>query len=119
MTLQRLSVGKRGEELAVRYLKRRLYRIVATNYRWRGGEIDIIAQRGGILSFVEVKTRRGQPCGTAAEAVTARKQQQIIRTAQRYLAQTPVQLQPRFDVIAIQMEGDKPRIEHIVDAFAL
>lgn len=120
MTQQRLGVGKLGEELAVRYLKRRLYRIVATNYRWRGGEIDIIAQRGGILAFVEVKTRHGQSCGTAAEAVTTQKQHKIIRTAQCYLAQAPAtKLQPRFDVIAIQVEDDKVHIEHIVDAFAL
>jgi len=120
VTQQRLNVGKWGEEVAVSYLKRRLYRIVATNYRWRGGEIDIIAQRGGILAFVEVKTRNGKSCGAALEAITAHKQRQIIRTAQCYLAQTPaIKLQPRFDVIAIQVEDDKPCIEHIVDAFSL
>lgn len=119
MTQQRLSLGKWGEQLAVRYLKRRLYRIVATNYRCKAGEVDIIASRGGVLAFVEVKTRRGISHGTGIEAVTARKQRQIIRTAQWFLARQQLDLQPRFDVISIQVDGDRPVVEHVSDAFTL
>lgn len=120
MTEQRLSLGRWGEQQAVRYLKRRLYRIVETNYRAPTGEIDIIARRGKMLAFVEVKTRRTARCGEAVEAVNERKQRQIIRTAQWYLAQhTDSDMQPRFDVIAIQGDETKHDLKHITDAFGL
>lgn len=120
MTQQRLSLGRWGEQQAVRYLKRRLYRIVETNFRAPIGEIDIIARRGKILAFVEVKTRRGSRCGEAVEAVNERKQRQIIRTAQWYLAQQgESSLQPRFDVIAIQADESSHDLKHLTDAFTL
>ncbi|MCD6527428.1 MAG: YraN family protein [Desulfuromonas sp.] len=120
MTEQRLSLGRWGEEQAVNYLKRRLYRIVATNYRRPTGEIDIIARRGKTLAFIEVKTRRSRQFGAAQEAVTPRKQRQIIRTAQYYVIEHCGERdQMRFDVIAIHVDGDKPRIDHLVNAFEL
>lgn len=118
MTEQRLQLGRWGEQQAVRYLKRRLYRIVETNYRRPTGEIDIIARRGSVLAFIEVKTRRSRRFGTAQEAVTPRKQQQIIRTAQYYLTEHPTeQSQLRFDVMAVQLMDDDFRIEHVINAF--
>ncbi len=135
MSFARLKLGKWGEQCAVRYLRRRLYRIVATNYSNPCGEIDIIARRGTMLAFVEVKTRRSTAFGCAAEAVNARKQRQIIRTAQLYLQQNPAagKYQPRFDVMGIMLQskaipnldGDgegcagKYTVEHITDAFGL
>lgn len=120
MTEQRLSLGRWGERQAVRYLKRRLYRIVETNYRAATGEIDIIARRGKMLAFIEVKTRRSARCGAAVEAVNERKQRQIIRTAQWYLTKNAdLNLQPRFDVIAIQGDETKHDLKHITDAFSL
>lgn len=120
MTEQRLSLGRWGEQQAVRFLKRRLYRIVETNYRNRAGEIDIIARRGKILAFVEVKTRRSSRCGAAVEAVDERKQRQIIRAAQWYLTQHgEVNVQPRFDVIAIQGDETQHDLQHVTDAFSL
>ncbi|MBW2184979.1 MAG: YraN family protein [Deltaproteobacteria bacterium] len=120
MTEQRLSLGRWGEQQAVRYLKRRLYRIIETNYRAPTGEIDIIARRGKMLAFVEVKTRSGIQCGEAVEAVNARKQRQIIRTAQWYLAKHgQSSLQPRFDVIAIQADETSHDLKHLKDAFSL
>ncbi len=118
MTEQRLSLGRWGEQRAADYLRRRLFRIVACNYRCRYGEIDLIARRGRTLVFVEVKTRRSHSHGAPQEAVTARKQQQIIATAQHYLTtQQPSMQTVRFDVIAVDVDGDKARINHIVDAF--
>ena len=123
MTYARLKLGEWGEARAVRYLRRRLYRIVATNYSNKCGEIDIIARRGKVLAFVEVKTRRGTAYGSGVEAVTARKQRQIIRAAQLYLLQTPDMrdLQPRFDIIGVLVKpgADEYNIEHIDDAFGL
>lgn len=123
MTHARLKLGQWGEARAVRYLRQRLHRIVATNYSNKCGEIDIIARRGKVLVFVEVKTRRGSAFGSGVEAVTARKQRQITRTAQLYLLQNPDMrdLQPRFDIIAVQVKPgtDAYSIEHIPDAFGV
>ncbi|MDY0291988.1 MAG: YraN family protein [Desulfuromonadaceae bacterium] len=123
MTYARLQLGRWGEARAVRYLRQRLYRIVATNYSNKCGEIDIIARRGKMLAFVEVKTRRSATFGSTAEAVTPRKQRQIIRTAQLYLLQNPNMraFQPRFDVIGVLVGPGKDEyaVEHIPDAFGL
>ncbi len=123
MTYARLQLGQWGEARAVRYLRQRLYRIVATNYSNKCGEIDIIARRGKMLAFVEVKTRRSATFGSGAEAVTPRKQRQIIRTAQLYLLQNSNMraFQPRFDVIGVLVGPgeDECAVEHIPDAFGL
>jgi len=120
VTQQRLTLGRWGEQQAADYLRRRLYRIVTCNYRCHYGEIDLIVRRGKTLAFVEVKTRKSRCYGTPQEAVTPRKQQQIIATAQHYLTtQQPSTQTVRFDVIAINVDGDKTQINHIVDAFEL
>ncbi|MBN2645467.1 MAG: YraN family protein [Desulfuromonadaceae bacterium] len=117
MTQERLQLGRWGEQQAVRYLRRRLYRVLEVNYRSRLGEVDIIARRGSVLAFIEVKTRRQTLFGAAQEAVTLRKQRQILRVAQGYLQQSALDLQPRFDVISVMAEGQRVRIDHIEDAF--
>jgi len=118
VTEARLTLGRWGEQQAARYLRRRLYRIVASNYRCRYGEIDLIVQRGKTLAFVEVKTRKGRGYGAPQEAVTPRKQQQIIATANHYLTTEQPSMQTlRFDVIAVDVDGDKTQIDHIVNAF--
>lgn len=82
---RRKEAGRLGEELAALLLEERDYEILERNYRSRFGEIDIIARRKDILTFVEVKTRSGEYYGTAAEAVTWSKQQKIRQTALEYL----------------------------------
>ncbi|MBE0503799.1 MAG: YraN family protein [Desulfuromonadales bacterium] len=120
MTEARLSLGRCGEEAAALYLAEQGYRIVARNLRTPVGEIDIIAQQGKLLIFIEVKTRRSLAFGSPQEAVGPRKQRQIIRTAQWYLSDARHRgLQPRFDVIAILYLPTGPQIEHIVNAFGL
>ena len=79
------EAGRLGEELSVLMLEERGYEILERNYRCRFGEIDIIALRRDILTFVEVKTRSGEHYGTAAEAVTWSKQQKIRQTALHFL----------------------------------
>jgi putative endonuclease len=120
MTEARLSLGKHGEELAARYLEQRGYTIVARNHRTPLGELDLIARDGKHLLFVEVKTRRTTAFGTPAEAVNPRKQRQIVRAAQWYLAvvRHPT-LQPRFDVIAVIAGAGEPAITHIPNAFSV
>ena len=114
------SLGQFGEEQAARYLRRRFYSIVERNYRCRFGEIDLIAKRGGVLAFVEVKLRRDDAHGEAREIVTAQKQQRVIAAAQHWLSLHETQLQPRFDVIEVyapQGDAGPVKINHIENAF--
>jgi putative endonuclease len=102
MTLQRQTLGKLGESLAVAELERRGYAVVAQRYRTRHGEIDIVAEDGGTLVFVEVKARATAEFGTAAEAVTRRKQLRLASMAAEYLARNSITGRAcRFDVVAI------------------
>lgn len=114
-------LGRWGEALAAVHLRRQGYEVVASGWRCRFGEIDLIARDQEYLCFVEVKLRRSAAFGTAAEFVDARKQQRLRTSAQLYLQQYPTQLQPRFDVIEVLapqgMETKHPQIRHLADAF--
>jgi putative endonuclease len=113
------SRGKQGEELAARELERRGYAIVATRFRTRCGEIDIVARDGDVLVFVEVKTRADDACGTAAEAVTRRKQRKVTRMAAAYLAAHETrECACRFDVVTVEMrKGARPEVTVYQAAF--
>jgi putative endonuclease len=120
MTEERLSLGRWGEEEAVRFLRRLGMTIVERNLRTPVGEIDIVARQGKTLVFVEVKTRRSDAFGTPQEAVGPTKQRQIIRTALWYMGDGKGRgMQPRFDVVAVRPEPQGARVEHIVNAFGL
>jgi putative endonuclease len=120
MTEARLTLGRRGEDAAADFFKRKGMKVVARNMRTPVGEIDLIVRDGRTLAFVEVKTRRGQLFGSPEEAVGPRKQRQIIRAAKWYLNDHGDQgLQPRFDVVAVLVEGEKLKVEHIPSAFEL
>lgn len=77
MPLNSSTFGKAGEEAVASYLKKRLWRVIARNYRSRGGELDIVAYRFGVLAIVEVKTRSSDAFGSPSDAVTAEKQRRI------------------------------------------
>jgi len=118
VTHRRLSLGKTGEDLAVRHLQALGYRVLARNFRCALGEIDVIAREGDYLVFVEIKTRRGGPMGEAKAAVDERKQRRISRVALRYLKERgQTEMRSRFDVVAVVVEGDRHRIELVRDAF--
>ena len=111
-------LGKIGEDLACRELCRRGYAILARRYRTRLGEIDIVARDGETIVFVEVKARRDTAFGGAGAAVTLWKQQRVARMAADFLARSRCGDAPcRFDVVAIDFERGRPRIEVYVDAF--
>lgn len=114
-------LGRWGEELAAGYLRRKGFSIRAANWRSRFGEIDLIAEDGTYLCFVEVKLRKSAAYGSAAAFVDRRKQDKLRATARLYLARTPTNLQPRFDVIEIYAsQGERtprPEIIHLEDAF--
>jgi putative endonuclease len=111
------TLGKEGEELALRFLKRQGYRIVGKNYRTPFGEIDIIADDGGVLVFVEVKTRSGDAFGSPFEAVDRKKRDKIRKVALCYLKKIRKEPPARFDVLSIDVDGGTKRIDHIKDAF--
>lgn len=114
-------VGAWGEALAAEYLRKKRYNILATGYRSRFGEIDLIAANRRYLVFVEVKLRKSADFARAVEYVDHRKQERIRTTASIYLSQYPTALQPRFDVIEIYapegMDTRRPEINHLEDAF--
>ena len=117
MTFARLTLGQRGEAIAVAYLQARGYILLETNYRTKLGEIDCIFQDGKELVFVEVKTRTSTKFGDPLEAVGHRKWQQITRVAEQYLAgKKGADCAIRFDVVGI-VAGSPPEINHIENAF--
>ncbi len=104
--------GARGEEAACRLLRRSGYKILERNYRGPRYEVDIIAREGGILAFVEVKTRAPGGTGDAAEAIGPRKQGRITRAAEHYLMTHPEAQGAvcRFDVVLFEAEsGEVPK----------
>jgi putative endonuclease len=119
MTVHRQTLGKIGEDLAVAELTRRGYAILERRYRTRHGEIDIVAEDGGTIVFVEVKARATREFGTAAEAITPYKQRRLASMASEYLARQQVTDRPcRFDVVAIdEAESDTASITLYVGAF--
>lgn len=119
----RRLVGDIGEEIAARHLRSRGWRIVARNWRTGDGtlrgELDLVAVKGEVLAFVEVKTRRGDGFGGPLAAVTATKQAKIRALGHAYLRRlhgiAPV---VRFDVVAVWLRsGQEPEIRHVPGAF--
>ena len=114
----RQHFGESGENLACRELESRGYAIIARRYQTRHGEIDIVAEDGEVIVFVEVKRRRSREFGSAAEAVTDWKQRRVAAMAVDYLARNKLTARPcRFDVVAIDDEEGVPRITVYPDAF--
>ena len=110
-------LGKKGEEKAVEFLKKLGYEIVATNWLEQKFEIDIIAKDGNEFVFVEVKTRSTDFFGTPEEAVTPAKQNHLIEVADFYIQQHEIDLEARFDVIAIVLNKQNITINHFKAAF--
>ena len=113
------TTGDLGENIAKDFLLEKNYSILEMNFTTRIGEIDIIAQIGNIVVFVEVKTRKSLKYGRPAEAVNHRKMQKIIKVAETYIVyKSRGNKQYRFDVIEVLL-GEKTEINHIEDAFWL
>lgn len=119
MVNNRQHLGRKGEELAAEYLKKKNYKILCRNYKCRLGEIDIVAKDSVDLVFVEVKTRSNTTFGSPAAAVTTRKQHQVIKVAQLYLQEHKLEESPvRFDVVSVIIDKmNRKHIEIITNAF--
>jgi putative endonuclease len=110
--------GKAGEDLAAEFLERNGFKIIERNYRFQRGEIDLIAEEGNELVFVEVKSRRSTIFGAPEDAVTEEKQEQVHTVADGYLFEHNIDDRPcRFDVVAIEFKYGRAEIHHIRDAF--
>jgi len=114
------AVGKRGQEIAEDFLRKKGGKILERNYRVRTGEIDLIVHLGEYVVFVEVKFRSGISYGLPREAVGGAKQQKIIRTAMHYISARKLDNQDfRFDVVEVLEQGGRVFVNHIEDAFGV
>ncbi len=114
----KISIGKKGEDEALRVLKKNGYRIIERNYRCRYGEVDLIARDGDTIVFVEVKTRGGDRFGPPQQSVDLRKQRHIISVSHTYLAHHALADCPvRFDVVSVELRDGRYSTEIIRDAF--
>lgn len=120
-TAPHLVLGRAAEEAAARDLERRGYRILATNFRARGGELDLVARDGAVLAIVEVRYRASDRCGGGAASITRAKRGRIVRAARFLLATNPplAKLPARFDVVEVTGAADDLRCEIIKGAFSL
>ena len=118
----RADTGRRAEELAAAALERLGFRIIARNWRRPEGEIDLVADDGGLCVFVEVRSRTGVERGHPLESITPRKRARVIRAARLFLdSETVSATGYRFDVVGITFFGDDraPELVHVPNAFEL
>ena len=114
---QHNEAGKQGEEEAARYLREKASEIIARNFRYHQAEIDLVAKKGKLLIFVEVKTRTNLSHGNPEEFVSYTKAKLVMKTAEHYIFTHNWLYDVRFDIIAVTVAGNELRIKHIEDAF--
>lgn len=111
------ELGKKGEELSVEFLQKNGYDILETNYVFQKAEIDIIALKENILAIVEVKTRSSLDFGLPQDFVKPKKIQLLVKAVNEYVISNNLDVEVRFDIIAVHRDGKKFNIEHLEDAF--
>ncbi|MEQ6124306.1 YraN family protein [Pseudotenacibaculum sp. MALMAid0570] len=111
------ELGKIGEELAAEFLLKEKYIILEKNWRFQKAEVDIIAQKGEVLTVVEVKTRSTDDFGNPQDFVSKKKIQLLVKAIDEYVIQNDLDIEVRFDIIAITKNNSKFDIEHLENAF--
>ena len=111
------DLGKEGESMAGNYLVAKGYKIRAKNYRFQKAEVDILAQKSGVLVAVEVKTRSTTEFGNPQDFVSPKQIRNLVKAVNAYLQEFSLDLEVRFDVIAIVKTANGLSIEHLEDAF--
>jgi putative endonuclease len=111
------DLGKLGEELAVEFLQKNGYEILETNWVFQKAEVDIIAKKGNTLAIIEVKTRSSLDFGLPQDFVKPKKIQLLVKAVNEYVISNNLDVEVRFDIIAVHKEGQSYAIEHLVDAF--
>lgn len=114
--MDKKAIGNRGEALAAQYLVEKGYSVIAKNYRHKRAEIDLIAQKAGLLVFVEVKARSSTGYGFPEEAVDEKKAAMIVDAADHYIYEAAWEGLIRFDVISVILQPEVS-IRHFEDAF--
>ena len=116
--MDKSTIGKNGEDFCEEYYRKKGYEIKERNYHSRYGEVDLIAQKGNIIAFVEVKTRSENSLSRPSEAVSKSKQKKLMLTAMKYMENESVDVFSRFDVFEVwQKEGRIYKFNHIKSAF--
>ncbi len=111
------ELGKKGEELAISFLKNKGYTILEKNYRYQKAEVDIIAKKNNVLSVVEVKTRSTDYFGNPQDFINPKKIKLLVTAIDNYVIEKDIDIEVQFDIIAILKKNDKIVIQHIEDAF--
>ncbi|EDP98562.1 YraN family protein [Kordia algicida OT-1] len=111
------DLGIEGEKLAVTHLQEKGYAILETNYRFQKAEVDIIAQKAAVLAVVEVKTRTSADFGNPEEFVSQKKIKLLVKAVDNYINENDLDVEVRFDIVAILFDKKDVSINHIEDAF--
>ena len=114
---QHNELGKKGEQLAVDFLFKNGYEIVERNYRFDKAEVDIIARKDNILAIVEVKTRSTKDFGNPQDFVKSKQIKNLVKAVDEYVNENDLDIEVRFDIIAIVKEKKGFKIEHLENAF--
>lgn len=114
---QHNKLGKKGEDLAVEYLIKNGYTIAERNYRFNKAEVDIIAKKDKVLAIIEVKTRSTTDFGNPQDFVKPKQIKNLVKAVDEYVTVNNLDVEVRFDIIAIVKETTSYNIEHIEDAF--
>ena len=114
---QHNDLGKKGEQFAVDYLLKKDYQILERNYRFQKAEVDIIAQINDTLAIVEVKTRSTKDFGNPQDFVKPKQIQRLVKAVDEFVLVNGLDVEVRFDIIAIIKTGKQFEIEHLEDAF--
>lgn len=114
---QHNQLGNEGEQLAVDFLLKNDYEIIERNYRFDKAEVDIIARKKEVLAIIEVKTRSTADFGNPQDFVKPKQIQRLVKAVDEYVNTNNLDVEVRFDIIAIVREGKKFKIEHLENAF--
>ncbi|WP_299548188.1 YraN family protein [Seonamhaeicola sp.] len=114
---QHNKLGNKGEQLAVDFLIKKGYQIVERNYRFDKAEVDIMAQLDDTLAVIEVKTRSTIDFGNPQDFVKPKQIQRLVKAVDHYVTTNSLDVEVRFDIIAVVKEGHQFNIEHLEDAF--
>ena len=111
------ETGRRGEEVAAAWLEARGFRVVERNWRSGHKEVDLVAESERAVHIVEVKTLTPPLLSLPAEKVDARKQARLVAAARRLIAERHIDCEVQFDIVAVVLDGEEPKVEYIPEAF--
>lgn len=111
------DLGKNGEQMAADYLLKNGYEILQRNWTFQKSEIDIIARKNDVLAVVEVKTRSSLAFGLPQDFINPKKIQHLVKAVNEYVVKNDIEVNVRFDIVAISKHGEQYKLEHLEDAF--